>query len=121
MSRNGSEAELRQTVISLQSQLNTLSADQAKKDATAFIDAAIDAGKPIKPMRDHYISRHQKDAAAVEAEVNALVSIHSGGIVRPPQPVQGGLDAEEASVAQLMGIDPAQMAKSKAELEKATL
>lgn len=117
----GSEAELRQTVISLQSRLDTLTVDQAKEKATAFIDAAIAAGKPIKPMRDHYIARHQKGAADVEAEVNALVSIHGGGIVRQPKPADGALDAEEASVAQLMGIDPKKFLESKAELEKAAL
>lgn len=121
MSRNGSEAELRQTVISLQSQLTTLAADQAKEKAVAFIDGAIAAGKPIKPMRDHYISRHQKDAAAVEAEVNALVSINSGGIVNPPKPADGALSADEAAVAQMMGIDAKEFLKSKAELEQASL
>lgn len=123
MARSGSstETELRQTVISLQSRIDVLSADQAKEKATAFIDAAIAAGKPIKPMRDHYIARHQKDAAAVESEVNALVSIHGGGIVKLPKLADGALDAEEASVAQLMGIDPKKMAASKAELEAAAL
>jgi phage I-like protein len=112
------ETELRQTVISLQSRLDTMANDQAKDKAVAFVDAAITAGKPIKALRDHFIARHQKDAAAVETEINALVSIHGGGIVRQPKPAEGGLDAEEASVAQLMGIDPKKMAESKAELDK---
>lgn len=123
MARSGSatETELRQTVISLQSRLDTMAGDQAKEKAVAFVDAAIVAGKPIKALRDHYIARHQKDAPAVETEVNALVSIHGGGIVKAPQPAQGGLDAEEASVAQMMGIDPKKFLESKAALEKAVL
>lgn len=118
----GSETELRQTVISLQSQLNTISADQAKEKATAFVDAAIAAGKPIKPLRDHFIARHQKDAAAVETEINALVSIHSGGVVKPPKSSESGaLDADEQQVVALMGLDPKKYAESKAALEKTAL
>lgn len=85
--RGGSatEAELRQTVTSLQSRLDTLVDDQAKKDATAFVDAAITAGKPILANRDHYIARHQKDPAAVEKEIAALPSIHDGGVLKPPK------------------------------------
>jgi len=123
MARSGSsaETELRQTVISLQSRLDTLAGDQAKEKATTFIDGAIAAGKPIKAMRDHYIARHQKDAAAVESEVNALVSIHAGGIVRPPKPEDGALDADETKVVEMMGLDPKKYAESKAQLEKAVL
>lgn len=118
--RGGSaaEAELRQTVISLQSRLDAAEGAQAKKEAIAFVDAAIVAGKPIKALRDHYIARHQKDAAAVETEVNALVSIHGGGIVRTPKPADGGLDADELAVVEQMGLDPKKYAESKTELEK---
>lgn len=114
----GGDAELRRTVIDLQSQLTTLQADTAKEKATAFVDAAIAAGKPIKPLRDHYITRHQKDAAAVETEINALVSIHSG-TVRPPKSSEpGALDADDQAVVAAMGLDPKEFAKSKAALEK---
>lgn len=118
---SGSEAELRQTVISLQARIDTLSADQAREKATAFVDAAIANGKPIRPLRDHYIARHQKDATAVETEVNGLVSIHAGGVVKPPRAENGALDADEQNVVALMGLDPKKFAESKAALEKAAL
>lgn len=114
----GGDVELRQTVISLQSQLTTLQTETAKEKAVAFVDAAIAAGKPIKPMRDHYVTRHQKNAAEVETEVNALVSIHSG-TVRPPKSIEpDALDADEQAVVEAMGLDPKEFAKSKAALEK---
>lgn len=115
------DAELRTTVISLQSKLDTLEATAAKEKAVAFVDAAIAAGKPIRAMRDHYVTRHQKDAAGVEAELNALVSIHSGGIVKPPKSEGGALDADELAACELMGLDPKLFAASKADLEKVAL
>ena len=119
--RGSGEAELRQTVISLQSQLTTLQSNTARDKATAFVDAAIKAGKPIMPLRDHYIARHQKDAVAVETEIGALVSIHAGGIVKPPKPEGGALDADEQAVVAMMGLDPKKFAESKAEVEKSIL
>jgi phage I-like protein len=115
------DAELRQTVISLQSQLTTLQVDTAKKAATAFVDAAITAGKPIKPLRDHYIARHQKDAAGVETEINALVSIHGGSVKAPKTGEAGALDADENAIVSLMGLDPKKFAETKAELDKTAL
>jgi phage I-like protein len=94
------DAELRTAVITLQSQLTTLQSETAKEKATLFVDAAISAGKPIRPLREHYIDRHQKDAAAVEKEIGALVSIHGGGIVQAPK--QQGALAEGASVNEIM-------------------
>jgi phage I-like protein len=115
------DAELRQTVISLQSRLDTVTADRAKEVATAFVDKAITDGKPIRSLRDHYITRHQKDAAAVETEINALVSIHSGTVKQPKSTEPGALDADEQVVVQLMGLDPKKFAETRADLEKIVL
>lgn len=115
------DAELRKTVISLQSQLTTLQTDTASEKAAAFVDAAIAAGKPIKPLRDHYIARHQKDAAAVETEINALVSIHSGSVKPPKSTEPGALDADEQAIVALMGLDPKKFAETRADLEKSVL
>lgn len=104
--RNTSEGELRATVISLQSQIQVMSAAAARDRAVAYVDGAIKAGKPIKPLRDHYIARHAADPAAVELEIGALVSIHSGGIVDPPK--DGGaskmLSAEQKALCSAMGV-----------------
>jgi phage I-like protein len=125
LSGKGDAEDLRKTVISLQSQIQTLTASTAKDKATAVVDAAIAAGKPIKPLRDHYITRHAQDPAGVEKELAALASIHAGGLTpRDPNAgagTPGSLSADEAEVCELMGIDQAAFAKSKAELETARL
>ena len=104
-SRNTSEGELRATVISLQSQIQVMSAAAARDRAVAFVDGAIKAGKPIRPLRDHYIARHAADPAAVELEIGALVSIHSGGISDPPKDDgKKQLTAEQKALCSTMGI-----------------
>lgn len=111
-------AELRQTVVSLQSRLDTLTLAQAKEKAEAFVDGAIRAGKPIRVLRDHYIGQHQKDATRVETEINAMVSVNAGGIVRQPNAPSGSLDADEIAVVEAMGLDPKKYAETKAGMEK---
>ena len=80
-------------VTQLQSQLATLQASVARKEAVAAIDAAITAGKPIKPLRDHYIERHMKDPKSVDKELAALASIHDGGVKpekhKAPEAIEG--------------------------------
>ncbi len=103
-------------VVALQTQVDTAAQAAAKDRATAAIDAAITAGKPIKALRDHYIARHMADADAVAKELDAMVSLHSGG-AKPPKPggsADGALDADELRVVALMGIDPEAFKKAKA-------
>lgn len=108
-----SEAELRQHVTSLQAQLSTLEATGKKAAAEAYVDGAIKDGKPVKPLRDHYVTRHMADPAAVEKEIGALASIHGGGITAPPvADPKTGLTAEQNNVCSLMGLDPAKYAET---------
>ncbi|MDC7787975.1 phage protease [Rhodoplanes sp. TEM] len=115
------EAELRGTVIALQTRLTKLEGDQARAEAERAIDKAIADGKPIKPMRDHYIARHTKDPAGVTKELEALPSIHDGGTGGRREPGAAGADgltAEQRQVCALMGVDPAKYAETlKAEKE----
>lgn len=112
-------------VVSLQTQLQTLQASAAKGRATAFIDGAITAGKPIVPLRDRYITRHMADAEGVEAEINALPSIHGGGVVIPSAHAQGGAEDEDPltdqdkAVAKQMGFSHSDFAKGKKRLRVA--
>lgn len=117
---SGDVAELTKTVVSLQSKLDTLQLEGAKDKAEAFVDGAIKSGKPIRALRDHYVTQHQKDAIRVETEINAMVSINGGGIVRQPSTEAGALDADELAVVQAMGLDPKKYAETKAGLEKVT-
>ena len=99
-----------ETVVSLQSQLNELRASTARKEAVAFVDGAISGGKPINALREHYIARHMLDAASVEKEINALISIHAGGgRAAGGNPEPDGdeyLSPEEMMAVQKMGLDP---------------
>ena len=109
-------------VVELQAQLATLTAERARDRATAFVDAAIRAGKPIGPLREHYIGRHVHAADDVEKEINALVSIHAGGASAQARAARhDAADGDEpteleARVAKKMGLDPKKLAKHRREM-----
>jgi phage I-like protein len=92
------------TVKALQTQLDSLTADIAKERAVAAVDAAIAAGKPLSPRRDAWIARHVADPAGTKADIAALPSINDGGIVVPPAPGKGGLDADQKALCAHLGI-----------------
>jgi phage I-like protein len=112
-----------EAVKSLQAKLATLESDRAREKAEAAVDAAIREGKPgVKPLREHYVSRHMQDPDAVEKELAAMPSItgSSGASITPPTGSgETSLDASHAQVAQLMGIDPDEYKKTLAEEAKA--
>jgi phage I-like protein len=115
------------SIVALQSelanvagQLTTLRADVARDKATDFIDGAIRDGRVgVKPLRDHYITRHMADAVAVEKEIGALPKLAGGSIVPTTQSTtQDGvsLNAEESAVARQLGLDPKAMGQSRDQL-----
>jgi len=106
------EKELRQTVISLQSQLTSLQDGAKRAAAEQAVDDAIRAGKAgVKPLRDHYITRHMADPSAVLTEFAALPAINAGGARDPAGRESGardpnsGLTPADREVCELMGID----------------
>ncbi len=69
------QSELTETTT----KLNTLVETTSREKAEAFIDGAIADGRVgLKPMRDHYIARHMKDAKSVEQEVAAMSVLKPG-------------------------------------------
>lgn len=118
------------TIAALQSEIKDLGGQLQKalnatatEKATAFIDNAIREGRVgVKPMREHYISRHaasSEGAAAVEKEIGALPKIGGNGAVLPvePQVPKDGkiaLNAEQKQVAQLLGVKEEDYAKTLA-------
>ena len=120
----GADGDLSATVVALQTQLQTLQQAGARDRAAAFIDGAIRDGKPIVPLRDRLIARHMATPEDVEAEVNALPSIHPGGLVVAAHmggaAVAHGLTAVEAQMARVLGKSPADYAKAKAALRAET-
>lgn len=91
----GDATALQATVVSLQTQLQTMQADGRRVAATAFVDAAIRAGKPIAPARDRFIAQHAADAAATEALINLLPSINDGGTAAHALGGLGGASADD--------------------------
>ena len=105
-------------LVSLQSQLTTLRQDGARAKAEAYLDGAIAAGKPIPSvLRDHYITRHMADPAAVEKEIGSMVSLHAGGVGNRAagggEPDGDELTEEERTVAKRMGATPKEFAAHK--------
>jgi phage I-like protein len=105
--------------------LNDLTKSQATERATAFVDGQIKSGRVgVKALRDHYISRHAADPAAVEKEITALPILSASGTSPlPPEKDKDGkiaLNAEQKSAADALGIDHKQYAETlSAEQENA--
>ncbi|WP_332117251.1 phage protease [Azorhizobium caulinodans] len=119
-------AALRTTVVELQTSLARLQQDGARKEAERVIDDAIKGGKVgLVPLREHYITRHMAEPAAVAKEIAAMPDLHSGGLRQIPKEAGGtgsavlGADAEH--VCALMGVDPAEFAKTAAAMQKELL
>ena len=113
-------ATMAATIVGLETKVATMAQAQGQRDAAAFVDGAIKAGKPVVAQRDHYIARHVKDPASVETEINALVSINAGGM---PAPRQGGggnseaeLTADDNQVIARMNLDPVAYLATKKKL-----
>ena len=111
-------AQMTATITGLETRIQQMTADQARRDAVAFVDQAIRDGKPINALRDHYIVRFTADPDAVRTELAALPSIHDGG-VKPREvvdPKDVALTAEDQHVIQTMGLDPEMYRRTKAGL-----
>lgn len=83
----GGDAEARITALQSELsgvtvQLNTMRTDQAKKDATTFVDAAIAAGHVgVSAQRDRYIAMHQEKPADTEALIGAMPILKGGAML----------------------------------------
>ena len=102
-------------VVALQQELATTTTtlngllETGKRDkAVAAIDAAIAAKTVgVSVLRDHYITRHMENPAAVEKELAALPKLGaSHTTIVPPGAKPGDLDATQRQAIALMGIDP---------------
>ncbi|MCF1744629.1 phage protease [Paradevosia shaoguanensis] len=117
-------------IVSLQSELaevttklNDLVDNNARKAAEGFVDGAI-ARKVVgvSPLRDHYITRHMADPAAVEREIGALPSLGNANTIVPPRSGAGGeLSATDSQVISLMGLDPEAFKKIRKSEQEAAL
>lgn len=109
-------------VLALQSELadvtkrlNAKEAADAKRDATAFVDSAIAAGRVgVKPMRDEYIAMHMENSARTEKLVNSFPALGGSLAMRDVKTSEGGLSSADQAVIQLMGVDPEKFKETRA-------
>ncbi|MGJ5203630.1 phage protease [Bradyrhizobium sp. HKCCYLR20261] len=115
-------AALQSEVRDLGTRLAAVTTTAARERATAFVDGAIREGRVgVKPMREHYISRHAasaEGAADVEKEIGALPKLGPSGTTGDPPPVvkdgKVALNAEQKNIAALLGISEDAYAKTLA-------
>jgi phage I-like protein len=110
---------LQSEVGQLTTQLNANTETTKKNAATAFVDGAIKRGVTgITHMRGHYISMHMEDAARVEKEIGAMPALKGTIIVGDVPKNKDGtisLNAEQAAVADQLGMDHKDYAAQLAE------
>lgn len=111
-------------ITALQSELATVATELksmkeagARKAAEAFVDNAIKAGRVgVKPMRDRYVSMHMEKPAETEELISAMPTLGAGNTVVPAAPPardgEISLNAEQRSVAKMLGLDPKDYAET---------
>lgn len=97
---------LQSEVATLTTALNTLREGQARERAETCVDTAIREGRVgLKPLRDHYVSRHMETPDAVEREIAAMPVLAAGQPSQiAPTSSGGALTAPQSEVARLMGV-----------------
>jgi len=113
---NEGTAALQAELATVTTRLNALTEGGKRDKATAFVDAAIAAGRVgIKPRREHYIARHMADPQETEADVNAIPMLQAGSMVPATPAPKGGtvsLNAAELESCKMLGIRPAEYIKT---------
>jgi len=105
-------------VIALQSQLGDVTArltalqdDSKRTAATAFVDAAIAAGRVgVKPLRDDYIALHMENPERAQKLINAAPAVIGTAMADAAisqGEASGELAAEDRLVMSTFGIDEA--------------
>lgn len=107
-------------VVALQSELATVTTslnavrDQQLRDkATAFVDAAIGAGRVgLKPVRDDYIAMHMSEPARAEKLIGAMPILKPGSAPVVSEVAPEGSPDNPALLAQKAGAYQRKMAES---------
>lgn len=111
----GQDLLVHPAVVALQGQLTSqaqviadLTNGQARRDATAFVDAAIREGRVgVKPLRDDYIALHMQDPARAEKLIGGMPRVAGLGVASAVLSDDGGdrgLVAEDRQVMALFGV-----------------
>lgn len=108
---------LQAELVSVTTQLNTLTEKAGRQAAETFVDGAIRLGRVgVKPMRDRYVTMHMADPAGTEELISAMPVLGAGGAIVPPTPPardgEIALQAEQLTVARMLGLDPNEYAET---------
>lgn len=99
---------LQQQLVDVTTQLNTLSEGTARDKATAFVDKAIaDRRVGVAAQREHYITRHMKEASVVEGEILKFPTLNASHThLTPPadDKTGGALDANDRETMHQLGL-----------------
>lgn len=105
-------------VTDLATQLNAQSAATKRKDAVAFVDAAINEGRAgVKAARDEYIEMHMENPKRVAKLFGAMSIIKGAALPSEAAPSAGaadGLDDGDRHVIALMGLSETEYQESLA-------
>lgn len=117
----GGDDEMPAWAKKLEERIETLAGTTAKEKAAALVDDAIKEGRVgVKPSRDRFVSLAAADYEGAKAILAAMPKLGDGNrVVVPEQKGKDGvasLTEDELRVCALMGKDPAEFAKGKAEL-----
>ena len=108
---------LQSELTGVTTRFNALVETTSRKDAVAFVDGAIAAGRVgVKPQRDEYISMHMENPGRAEKLIGGMPILKAGSttMIDPPK-TKEGLSVEDQHVVALMGLDPAAYAATLAE------
>ena len=112
---------LQSELATLTTQLNTLTEAGARKDATAFVDAAIVAGRVgLKPVRDEYVAMHMADPARAAKLIGAMPILKSGTTIVDPAPKDDAVLDDPALMAAKAGAYQRKMAADGITVDFAT-
>lgn len=75
---DGRVVALQAEIVGLTGKIDTLSSNAKRKDAEAFVDGAIRAGRVgLKPVRDEYVAMHMEDPTRAEKLINAMPALNN--------------------------------------------
>lgn len=103
-------------LASLQTEVTGLKEAGKRKAAEDFVDGAIrDRRAGVKASREDYVALHMEDAGRCEKIIKGLPKLDPTiATIEPPAPPEGevALSTEQRRIADLLGVDPAEMAKT---------
>lgn len=104
--------------------LNARVGELRQRESERVIDDFIRSGRAgLKPLRDHYVTRHMADPDGVEKEIGAMPVVSGEAILNNQErnTESGGLSEDEKKVCRLMGQSEEDYKAARDEMNKEVL